>query len=66
MVSGSFTLGRWGGNTGDAWDDGSPGVKEIIVGYCDYRILSIAVVYDKQGTRFEAEKHGGDMRISTY
>ena len=61
MMLGSFTLGRWGGNTGDEWDDGSfTGVKEIIVEYCDYCILSIAAVYDKQGTRFEAEKHGAN------
>ena len=59
MEQKGFTLGPWGGNSGGKWDDGYfTGVREIIVEHADF-ILSITVVYDKQGRLFKAAKHGG-------
>lgn len=52
-------MGPWGGNGGSNWDDGSyNGLREITLVY-DRCIDSIRVVYDKNGKRFLAEKHGG-------
>ncbi|XP_050379792.1 LOW QUALITY PROTEIN: jacalin-related lectin 19-like [Argentina anserina] len=55
----TIVLGPWGGNGGNAWDDGLyQGVREVtlIYGHC---IDSIVVVYDKNGKPVTSEKHGG-------
>ncbi|KAL1322781.1 hypothetical protein HN51_067781 [Arachis hypogaea] len=54
-----FTIGPWGGNGGERWDDGCfSGVREIHVEHRDY-IMSLTLVYDNHGKRFKATKHGG-------
>ena len=55
----TIILGPWGGNGGNAWDDGLyNGVREItlVYGHC---IDSIVVVYNKNGKPVTSEKHGG-------
>ncbi|XP_020223990.1 jacalin-related lectin 19 [Cajanus cajan] len=55
----SVTVGTWGGNGGNSWDDGSfTGVREVKLVY-DHCIDSIQVVYDRNGKAFTGEKHGG-------
>ena len=52
------TVGPWGGNEGNEFDDGTfSGIREIKIGYGDY-IYSITVVYDQDGNPTEPYIHG--------
>ena len=52
------TVGPWGGNEGNEFDDGTfSGIREIKIGY-GVCIYSITVVYDKDGNPTEPYIHG--------
>ncbi|KAI6705146.1 hypothetical protein NL676_008108, partial [Syzygium grande] len=54
------SIGPFGGQGGNAWDDGdSTGVRKIIVKCC-LVIDSITVEYDKNGFVVQGPRHGGD------
>ena len=54
------SVGPWGGQGGHAWDDGMfTTVRQINIAHGS-SIDSIQVEYDKNGSSFWSEKHGGN------
>ena len=57
QTSKTIVVGPWGGNGGNAWDDGSyTGVRSIEITHRD-TIGSFSVVYDLNGKPFDGPKH---------
>ncbi|KAG2303333.1 hypothetical protein Bca52824_031984 [Brassica carinata] len=54
------SVGPWGGQGGHAWDDGMfTTVRQVVIAHGS-SIDSIQVEYDKNGSSFWSEKHGGN------
>lgn len=61
----SVTNGPWGGNAGMMFDDGTyTGVRQVILSYNIMGIVSIEVIYDRNGHTIRGCKHGGSHIIN--
>lgn len=61
----SVTNGPWGGNVGMMFDDGTyTGVRQVTLSYTILGIISIEVIYDRNGHTIRGCKHGGSHIIN--